>query len=97
MDMEIISGPTCLVPFFMDPGTPMWEQAWAKLASDGINDGLTFPESAPCPLSQEVWEYMGSFDGRRGSTHEFRHRHHPAVNRRVVKRVFLPSETTGNQ
>ena len=77
--------------YLLDPSTDkdVWDKAWEGMAADGINDGQADRFSAECPLSGEGWQYMGSYHKPAGTVHEFRHRHHPAVNRRVLKRVFI--------
>lgn len=57
------------------PGSPAWNEAWDALRAD-VGDTV-----ATCPITGEVWQYMGTVDG----THEFRHRHHPEIGRRMVR------------
>jgi hypothetical protein len=60
-----------------------WHHAWRGLARlSGDTDNM-----AECPLSYEVWQYMGSclYNGR--WKHEFRHRNHPRTNTRLYFRV----------
>ena len=77
--------------FHMNPDHPQWDAAWQRMAAEGVNDGLPDPYTATCPRSGEGWQYMGSYIMPSGNVHEFRHRHHPAVNRRVITRVFIPA------
>ena len=79
--------------FYIDPQTDpeTWGAAWDGLKKDGINSGMFQPAACQCPLTGEVWQYMGSYRKPTGTVHEFRHRHHPAVNRRATVRVFLPT------
>tara|TARA_R100000008_G_scaffold69203_1_gene46532 strand:- start:196 stop:444 length:249 start_codon:yes stop_codon:yes gene_type:complete len=76
--------------FYMNPDHKHWDAAWEKLAADPVNKGMYDKYTATCPRSGESWQYMGSHYDADGSVHEFRHRHHPAVYRRVTTRVFLP-------
>ena len=69
--------------YYMSPDHPQWETAWQRMAAEGVNDGL--------PDRYEGWQYMGSYTKPSGDVHEFRHRNHPAVNRRVITRVFIPA------
>ena len=87
--MKLISEPTERTPFILERDSLEWEEAWSELSRDKINDGIADKMTAECSLTGEVWQYMGSFQGKLGSTHQFRHRHHPSVNRRVVKNIFF--------
>ena len=75
--------------FYMRRDHPEWDLAWDRMAADGINAGLADPFGAWCKESGECWQYMGSVRDAAGNRHDFRHRHHPAVNRRVTKQVFI--------
>ena len=58
------------------PDTQEWATAWALLAEHPLNSGL--PDSRTAANSDEVWEYMGTADGK----HTFRHRCHPTTSKR---------------
>ena len=45
---------------------------------DAVWEALPGGPVAECQCCGEVWQYMGTVDGR----HEFRHRHHPATGKR---------------
>lgn len=60
---------------FVEPGSDEWRALWHAL---GIRTGGDVEEK--CPDTGEVWQYMGTFDGR----HQFRHRHHPRTKKREL-------------
>jgi len=79
--------------FLIDPEQQpeLWAEAWDKLAFDGINVTQPEPQVCECPTTGEVWQYMGSqlTTDDHITAHDFRHRHHPVVNRAVRKRVHI--------
>ena len=80
--------------FFMRPDHPHWDAAWRRLSEESINVGLRDPFTAACPVTGETWQYVGSFVLEPGCVHEFRHRHHPAVSGRVIKRLVIDAPLT---
>jgi len=74
----------------MSPEGDEWTKAWDALARDTVNRKVTGDKGAAEDSdSGECWQYMGSVRDATGNRHDFRHRHHPAVNRRVTKQVFI--------
>ncbi|MBS1153217.1 MAG: hypothetical protein H6Q89_4915 [Myxococcaceae bacterium] len=62
-----------------------WHRAWKELARlSGDRDCM-----AECPISGEVWQYMGSTILLGHWEHSFRHRNHPASNTRRL--VWIPA------
>lgn len=55
-------------------GTPQWSKAWSLLANDKLNNG----DPACKNENGEAWQYMGPNVGGQC----FRHRQHPATNKR---------------
>jgi len=70
----------------LTPNTPEWNAMWASL------ENACGDTADKCPQTGEVWQYMGTYDGR----HQFRHRHRPDTARPIdgfagkhVDRVYL--------
>lgn len=60
-----------------------WNDAWQQLERrSGDRDRM-----AEDPESGEVWQYMGTAKIEGRWEHEFRHRHHPALQHRCIIRV----------
>ena len=66
---------------FLDEGSPEWDRAWSEIAR---RYGDTACE---CPVTGEMWQYMGTVERAGRYVHEFRHRNLPARNARVYDQV----------
>lgn len=71
--------------------TPEWDAAWAVLEA---KYGSTVEED---PETGERWQYMCSFIKDGQSYHEFRHRQHPRLKRRVTEHFpITPTPVQGD-
>lgn len=85
----VTTPPPCAVPQHPAPLTAddepeEWAYAWERLST-------TTDKAEACPHCSEVWQYMGSILEQRAKTatilHEFRHRHHPRMQRRCYELI----------
>jgi hypothetical protein len=75
----------------LSPNTQEWATAWALLAEHPLN--IALPDSKMAVNDGEVWEYMGTADGR----HTFRHRCHPATGKREYLHFLVPCDEVAPQ
>jgi len=75
--------------YTLEPGTPEWDAAWAKLAARSPADA---DMTAEHPTGGDCWQYMGSVRSVAGVRHEFRHRRHPESGERVY---YMVHESAG--
>lgn len=59
---------------------------WASLAAQGEDI------EASDPVCGECWQYMGTWRTAAGWVHQFRHRHHPRLGRRVYRDIPVAGE-----
>lgn len=64
---------------FVRTDSPEWARMWSLLAASQPL-GWVGDNGCEHPQCGEVWQYMGTWQGR----HQFRHRCHPATNARMV-------------
>lgn len=68
-----------VVGIHLEAGDPELERAWLSLGDPVALDDAT----------GECWQYLGTTQGASGRWHhQFRHRHHPATNKREYIRVL---------
>lgn len=71
-------------------GSPWWNYAWGRLASEPINASLSDPTEALDREYREVWQFMGAWRTDRGLVAQFRHRAHPVTGKREYREYPLP-------